>query len=173
MKFRAALRALRDNNNGLTLLEITVTISIAVIIMGAVTTLIMILYKSFESGGKNAQAQNLCVMTTQKIADTLRYADTVTISGNESGEGIYYDKPSDGIHLGNDVFLKGEFKGYSVDFKFSNEKDNLLGISMTVKSKDGRTRYYTLTSKVYLLNGRIEAEGTGNDSVKYTVSSTQ
>ena len=173
VKLKSALRALRKNSKGLTLIELTVTISIAAIIMGSIVTIVVIMYKSFDSDGNNVQAQNLCVMTMQKITDTLRYADTVTISDIESGNGIYYDKSADGIHMGNDVFLAGGFKGYAVDFKFSKEKDNLLAISMCVKSKNGKTKYYTLTSKVYLMNGKIENEGTGNSSVQYTANITQ
>lgn len=173
MKIKAALRDLRKDGKGLTLIETTVTISIVAVIMGAIVTLMIMMYKSFESNTNNVETQNLSVLAMQRIEDTLRYADTVTISDVESGEGIYYDKLAEGIHIGNDVYLKGEFKGYTVDFEFSKEKDNLLDISMCVKSKNGKTKYYTLTSKVYLLNGKIQKAGTGNSSVHYAKNNTQ
>lgn len=168
MKYTSPFRAIRDNKKGLTLLELTVTIAIMTIIMGSVVTMIILMYKSYDSASNQSQAQNLCVLTTQKIADTLRYENTVKVTGSASGDGIYYDAANSGIHMGSTVFMKGAFKSYKVEFTFVKNKDNLLDITMTVKSKDGRNTYYTMKTDVYLFNGKIGTDGSGSSAVQYS-----
>lgn len=172
MRFSYITPKVRKANSGLTLIELIVASAISVMIMGVAVTILLLLLRSFDTSTKQTQAHNLCVMTVQKIDTTLRYSKTVTISNTDSGDGIYYDPSSNGIHIGSSTYLGQTFKGYKVYFVFSNidtTKNNLLGIKMTVKSKDGNATYYTLNSKVCLLNGSINSTDTG-DSIQYSDS---
>lgn len=156
---------------GFTLIEIIVATAISAIIMASATSIFIVMYNAYESSKNQADAQNLCVLTTQKIADTVRYSNSVEISDTNSGDGIYYDTTNSTMHIGKDAFMKDAFGKYYVVLNFSDEnvgKDNLLGIKIYIKSKNQMKTYYSMNSDIYLPNGKISPAGSSGCAVRFS-----
>ena len=175
-KFAARrVRRVSAGRSGLTLIELIVAMAVATIVMSAIVGIFIMTYRSYDAGNMHANAQNLAVMTLQKIDNAVRYKNTITIYSDKSAVPgtelpVYYDSGSDGIKIGSDTYLQGSFKNYKCVLVFSNDnysadaedntKNNLLKIDVTITDNSGNTLFKT-TGSVYLLNGKIDNNSTG------------
>ncbi len=158
----------RKNRSGFTLVELIVAMAISTIVMGVIITVTVLMYQSYDANTQQATAQNLAVLTMQKVKDSVRYSpsvaiyDDTTAASGATGTLVYYDSTKNGIDIGSTTYLQGAFKGYTCNFDFSNNDtthNNLLGITITINDNKGKPVFST-TGSVYLMNGNVADHST-------------
>lgn len=168
---KSAVRKLRACRSGFTLIELIAALAISSIVMTSIVSIAVLTYKICNTNHKQADAQNLAVMTIQKIENTVRYQNSVRIykdkadiDTTEIGSAIYYDDTKKGVNVGSYTYLENYFDPYSCTLTFSNDNTDpgsLLKINIEITDKSGETIYTTDTS-VCIMNGSVSGETSGN-----------
>lgn len=81
-----------NNNKGLTLVELLVTIVILLLVTGLISLAIGFGVRSFNKSNRQAEGQILCATLATSIKDELRYAKNITgpVTGNDPSTLRYY-----------------------------------------------------------------------------------
>lgn len=85
------LLGFRNDNRGLSLVELIIAISIGVIISGAVAALITFAVRTYHDGNANIAAQYELQSNINQITDTIMGANCVVIQGKEAGSTLLCD----------------------------------------------------------------------------------
>lgn len=169
-------------HSGLTLLELIVTIAISTIIMVALTSIVTMTYKSFNMNTNDANAQNLAVLTVQKIQNETRNCTALNIYSYNNATGVttpstapsatllFYDSKNSGISIGGTVYLKGIFKNYNCVLTFTGTGTELLGLEVQIYDNNNKLLYQSSTS-IYLNNQKTITVASGN-AIAFTPQSS-
>lgn len=168
---KSAAAKARSSRSGLTLIELIVAIAVSAIVMTSVITIGVLTYRACNASERQSVAQNLAVLTMQKIQNTVRYKGSVKIyptpddiPSKDNGTAIYYNAAEDGVTVGRATYLKGTFNTYDCELNFINSASapgKLLEIQIEVKDKGGNRLYYTASS-IYLMNGYVTGASEGS-----------
>jgi prepilin-type N-terminal cleavage/methylation domain-containing protein len=162
---------------GFTLIELIVAIAISTIILGAITSIFVLTYKSYDSNTSQADAQNLAALTIEKIQTEVRASnivymckDSSDISGLPFNDDdytytpIYYDATNSGIDIGGNTYLAGTFKNYVCNLTFSSHTGRLLDLYVNITNSSGATIYQTSTS-IYLTQDGAQISGLSGNAI--------
>lgn len=171
---KSAAVKVRHSRSGFTLIELIVALAVSVIVMTSLISIAVLTYKSCSACEKQSGAQNLAVLTLERIQNSVRYKGTVIIysdpediPSSDTDSSIYYDPAENGINIGSNTYLKGAFSAYNCVLTFSNSSsapNNLLEVEITITDKKGNTLYSTVSS-IYLLNGKVS--GTSGKAITF------
>lgn len=144
-----------NRQGGFTLIELVVTIAIASIAMSLIAGIFTILLKSYNQSTNIADAQNLATLSVRKVEQEVRVCTSLKIYDTKvdsaSGTPIYFDDSKHGINIGDGTYLADTFDKYDCTLKFTGCNTNILGVSVTIKDKSGKT-LSSIESSVYLEN---------------------
>jgi len=158
----------RKPHAGFTLIELVVAMAISAILLGSLASVFILTYKSYDANTSQAQAQNLALLTVQKIQSEVRTCSCTTICKTETDISavptndnftytpIYYDSQNHGIDIGGNTYLAGTFKNYGciLNFSCTAPTANLLNLTVNITDSSGNTLYSTSTS-IYTQYGSI------------------
>ncbi len=167
-----ALRRRLKTHAGFTLIELVVAIAISAIILVCFASVFILTYKSFNGNTSAADAQNLAMLTVQKIQSETRNCQTLTINtsqtSNASGtKQLYFDTKNNGISVGGNTYLAETFKNYVCTLTFSGTGTDLLGLAIKISDNYGHQLYQTSTS-VYLNDKEAISGAVSGGYIVYT-----
>lgn len=160
---------------GFTLIELIVAIAISTIILGAITNIFVLTYKSYDSNTSQAEAQNLAALTIEKIQTEVRASNIIYMCVNSSYiSGLPFDdddysytpiySANSGIEIGGNTYLAGTFKNYVCNLTFSSHTGRLLDLYVNITNSSGDTIYQTSTS-IYLAQDGAQISGLSGSAI--------
>jgi prepilin-type N-terminal cleavage/methylation domain-containing protein len=163
------------NKNGLTLVELIVTLVIMGIVFGGIVSAFMLGSNLFNSASSKFDEHNAALSLTQKIQNEVTDAKTVAIYSDTSYMGtaaeadkLYFDTtvatPDErGLVTvsagGSSAFMQGAFAGYDCTVTFIRVDVATLGVSVTIKRQKDASDSYAVSTNIALANVAV-AKGT-------------